>query len=190
MSPELRCQVNYWHAQSVRSHATGVRKRPSSPSFRLGCLREMRARPVDDAPGIHHACCSGYNPSAAEQQQSRNARDPEFGGDPRLVVRIELDEPDVRFEFSSSFFEHGRHRPAGAAPGRPNVHENGDIVLASMLVKICGPHRERAAFEQGAMTATAPRVARRPIRWQTIDCRAVRTDNVSKSCHGSCGTIS
>jgi hypothetical protein len=122
--------------------------------------------------------------AAAKQECSR----PEFGGDPRLVVRIELDEPDARSEFSGSFFEHERHRAAGAAPGRPNLHQNGDIVLASMLVEICRPHRERAAFEQGAMTAPAPCVARRLIRGQPINCRAVRTDNVSKSYHGNCGT--
>src|SRR5215469_1739803 len=128
-----------------------------------GCRGKLRAHPGNDPPRIHRSCGPRQDAPASEQEQGRNARDAQLRGDARFLIGVELDEPDIRFELACRLLEHRSHDPAGATPGRPDVEQDRNIVVPTMLLEGRGVDRRRMTIEQRLVTGTAPPLAHRPI---------------------------
>src|ERR1019366_9146156 len=86
-----------------------------SPRPRVGSCGpgQMAACPGHDASRIHGAGRARDDLSAAQQEQRRNAADAEFGCDCGLLVRVDLEQPNIRLELDGGLLEHRCHDPAG-----------------------------------------------------------------------------
>jgi hypothetical protein len=101
----------------------------------------------------------------------------------RFILCIELCQPHAWFEQASCLLECGRHHPAGAAPGSPEVHQKWQAVFPQVRVEVRGPQFEGTSLEQSLMAlATARSLAQSP-RWYSIDSTVMRACDVDGVAH-------
>src|SRR5215212_10145211 len=97
-------------------------------SNRMGGLLD----PAAERAEVHQAGVSRRNLPILEEEQRRDALNPELSGKPRLGLHIDLDQPRPWLQRLCGPFKHGRHRPAGPAPRGPEIHDDRDVGAGKM----------------------------------------------------------
>ena len=126
--------------------------------------RAMKAVTRDSGKGAHEAV---DRPSVLEGEHGGDRLDAHLARDLRMVVDIELDQPDRALRRAHGLFEDRRELPAGAAPGRPEIDQHRHFargvdhvaheVLGGGVLDEVGVGRRRAAgIQDGGIYAHAP----------------------------------
>src|SRR5678816_2379797 len=89
--------------------------------------------------------------AVAEQDERRDGAYRVAGGERLLLVDIDLHEARLAGELGGRLREHRRHRPAGTAPGRPEIDDHRQLRAREQIVElrrsdICRAHAVAASF--------------------------------------------
>jgi hypothetical protein len=140
--------------------------------------RHLRLRPAHDVRGTHGASLPRHFAAADEQRDGRDAANVEPRAHALCLVRIHLDELHARLEFRCGLLEGRRHHPARAAPGRPEVHQHGQLAARDVALELGGIEIGGMAGEEGLVAAAAIRRIREVRGLDPVGGVAVRTDDV------------
>ena len=122
-------------------------------------------------PGCHLAFRKG--------QKSRDPLDPISARRLRIFIDIHLREPGSRLNRFRGLSEDRRHRPARAAPGRPEIHDHRNVGIGDVPLQSGGINFSRRSLEQlRAASATLCRLGR-PIHRHGIDTVTVRANDAT-----------
>jgi hypothetical protein len=116
----------------------------------------MSAGPVHDIVCPHDTRLPGDLPPAAKQDQGWQTVNGVAGGKRRLGFGIHLGESHGRFQLGSRLLEGGGHLPAVAAPGSPEVHQNGDVGPLDVFGESCRGQFHGTGIEERPMAFAAP----------------------------------
>jgi len=68
-----------------------------------------------------------FNLAAFEEQKRRNISDSKAIRKFGVIVNVDLDDADSLRLLFCNLLEYGSNYSARTAPGRPEIHENGDV---------------------------------------------------------------
>jgi hypothetical protein len=78
--------------------------------------------------------------SAREHGEVWNALHFEPGGEFRMTLGIDFQHDGLAGEVSCDLRNVGRRSPAGSAPGRPKIDEDGNLAVSNDFVEFFGAH--------------------------------------------------
>lgn len=143
----------------------------------------MSGDPAHQVARIHGAGLAGDFPAVAKNDQGRNAADAETGGDVLRFLGIQLGEAIAGFELVGRLGEGRRHHAAGAAPGRPEIDDDGYVATSDLAVECVGPEFDGMPGEQGLPAFSANRVLGQTIGRNAVGGVAVRADDQERGGH-------
>ncbi len=74
----------------------------------------------------------------------------------RVPLCVDFEDNGLTGEIARDLGHVWRRRPAGAAPGRPKINEDGNFAVANDLVELVGAHRDgRGGRRQGCFAGAA-----------------------------------
>ena len=112
--------------------------------------------PTHDIGGAHRAGLAGDLASVAEQDQRGNAANAKAGGGLPFYLGIELGQAHLRLQLGSGLLEGGPHHLARPAPGRPEIHQNGNVVAPDVFLEVAGCQLHGVGVEKRLVTSAAP----------------------------------
>jgi len=95
--------------------------------------------------------------TTAERDHRRDAADAEAAGDVRLLLGVQLGDPDFRGEPLRCLFVRRRHHPARPAPWRPEIDDNRQIVRRDVAVEVLRAELDRVPRKQQLLACAAAR---------------------------------
>src|SRR5918997_1483246 len=126
---------------------------------RVGLGRQQRVEEALDVGGRLRAHELRHDPAVLERLDGRDALDAEGSGHARVGVRVDLGQRDLALAGGDRLLEHGGQHPAGAAPGGPEVDDDGqlarsrdDVALEGL---VCGVEDHVSESRLRAMDFTA-----------------------------------
>jgi hypothetical protein len=145
-------------------------------------------RPVGAAPSDKIALGSGAGeaidfPTAQREDDRRDAAHAELLGQRGLLIDVDLDEADARFEPTCGALEGGSHGVAKGAPRRPEIDQQRNVALVEMARETCAVERDGPALEQRLMARAATAAGRELCSRHAIDGVAVGTNDVQRLAH-------
>ena len=88
----------------------------------------------------------------------------------RYSVAVDLDQPHLGLELGCRLFEDRRHGPAGTAPGGPEINQQRDVAVPSMLVEASGAVQcSRPSFVKRPVAGPALGVLAQPVARHAVD---------------------
>ena len=102
-------------------------KLPVEPRFQflLILLAQQRLHPFQDRRFRRHSGDAVHQLAVLEEEQGRQAHDLILANQLLIFIGIQLDEAGLAFQVVGGGGELGRQHFAGAAPVRPDVHDDG-----------------------------------------------------------------
>ena len=147
-------------------------------------LRSNRVQPASQRSGVHRPGLAGDFLADAKNDERRNTANVVASRGCGLVLSIQFGEAQFRFELARGRFIVGRHGDAGAAPGRPEVHDERQIASREMPVEIgCGQF-DRLSFKQGKVAFGTARAIFQTIARQANHGVAMPTNYLDWFVHG------
>ena len=113
--------------------ATARRERAGARVLALS--HSVGRQPAPHRRGIHRTGVPCDLTAAPEYHQGRNAADAVARGHVLRLVRVQLGESRRRLDFGGDALEDRRHGPTRAAPGRPEVDDDGHAGLRHVTVE-------------------------------------------------------
>ena len=148
-------------AVSARARITSTRAMRSQPVLRaLSDCSESSSQRASE-PKSRRARAPRDLLAIAKQDQRGDAADAETPRELLMLVGVELADLQLRASLIGDAIEHRRHRAAGAAPRRPEVHEHRQAAACGVRLERLRIERHRAAGAPRA-TCSARRWGRRP----------------------------
>src|SRR6476659_7340315 len=98
-----------------------VARDPGSRRPRVWLQPSLEGARIHGAGGLRHRL------ALREDDHRRDAADAVAAGQRRLLVGVDLEEPEARLERLGGALEGRRHGPAGAAPGGPEIDYDRDL---------------------------------------------------------------
>src|SRR5690606_30111593 len=120
---------------------------------------KLASHPIDDLLRGHRAGRASQLIAVRKKDERGDAANTKPGGDFLMLVRVQLDEPQVGLQHPVGSFKRGRHHPARAAPRRPYVHQHRHGTAAGLLIKHDRIDFNGVAVKQRCLTRTAPGLA-------------------------------
>ena len=117
-------------------------------------------------------------PTALEQREGRDAAYAVPGGQFLRLFGVELGNPHCRFELPGRLFVGWRHRPAGPAPGRPEIDQDREIAASDLFFETGGVEFRRFSAKHRLAAFTAVRMHAEACGRNAVDGIAGRTDNM------------
>src|SRR4051812_17017604 len=183
--PHLRISVRGPGPSGTSTHLTrqlpGTHSAPCSKSSKSDEYLHRTGRlldPTAERMNIHHSGMPGRNLPVLEEEQRRDALDPEFGGELWFGIDVDPDQPSARLKRLRRALEHGRHRPAGSAPGRPEIRDDRNVGAGEMAPEALAGQLDRLALKQFRAAVAALGSLRRPVPGNAIDPVAIRAEDM------------
>jgi hypothetical protein len=115
-----------------------------------------------------------------KQNEGRDAADAVTGRDRLLFLGVELEESVIRFQLGRGAFVGWCHGTAWSAPWSPEINEHRNVIAREVALKAFATGGNRLSGEQLLVTAPAFGLPCGPIRWNSVDRAAMRTDDVTR----------
>src|SRR4030081_184116 len=145
---------------------------------------DMLAGPRQKLRQRHDPRLARNLPTVVHQHQRRYALDAEALQQFRHRIAFPLDQPHVRLELGCRPFEDRRHRPAGTAPGCPEINEQRNVAVVCMPVEASGAVQcSRSPFVKRQMAGPALTALAQSFARHTVDRVAMGTDDVQRAGH-------
>ena len=144
----------------------------------------IRLYPSNDIRRAHSARLARHFLAVLEQDERWNTLNTEPGGNILFNLSIEFRKPGRCFELCRRLLKCRRHHFAGPAPGRPEIHDDRNIIATDVFVEITPSELRWAAAEQGLATLATFRVVGDTCLWNTVDGAAIWTNDMLRICHG------
>ena len=154
------------------------RKKHSKPSARY-----VLPRPAHDVAGAHGTGLAGHLKAINEQRQGRNAANLVTGPQRLLRLGVHLGHAHARLQLGGSLHVARGHLAARAAPRRPKVHQQRDLVALQVLVKRGLGQVDRLASEQRLFALPAVGRAGKLVRTHAVGGLAMGADDVQGFAH-------
>ena len=130
----------------------------------------------------------GDLPAVMHQHQGRYVLDAVALQQFRCRIAVHLDQPHLGLELGCRLLEDRRHRPAGTAPGGPEINQQRDVAVPGMLVEASGVvERRRPPLVKRAMARPALGTVTQSLARQAVDGVAMRADDVQRTGHVNSG---
>jgi hypothetical protein len=100
-----------------------------------------------------------------------------------FCFRIYFAEAKSGFQLGCGLLENRGKSTAGSTPGRPEIHDDGDIVLLKLLLKIETVDFYRMSIEERFLTTTAIAVTLQLFGRQPVSGIAVRANDMQGLAH-------
>jgi len=123
--------------------------------------------------------------AAIHQQQGWDTCDAETRRQLWGFFRIDLEQSNPRLQLLRRALEHRRHRAAWTAPGRPDVDQNGDIIVGDVPPETFLVDLDRMACEDRLVASATTRAHCRALDGQAVETSAMPTDDVTCFAHMS-----
>ena len=114
----------------------------------------------------------------AYQHQGRNTADTELGAQHLFLFRVDLDQTYGGFQTLRGLLEGRRHHAAGAAPGRPEIDQQGDVAFFYMPCETPAIQGQGLAVKQIPMTLSTTRRFSETCSRHPIDADTMCNDSV------------
>jgi len=98
---------------------------------------------------------------------------------------MDLGQAQTRLQGGGGGLEMRGHAAAGAAPGRPEIHQHRQLALRHMALEAGAVERERLAGEQGLVAATAGRRRAEPFARHAVERGAAGAGHQQRVVGGS-----
>jgi hypothetical protein len=95
-----------------------------------------------------------------------------------MALRVDFGQSDVRFELGCSLGEGRGHLAARPAPGRPKIHQQGQVMARQVSLEAARIELDRLARQQGAVALPAVGAARQIFGSDPVGGVAVRADEM------------
>ena len=128
----------------------------------------------------HGSAVSGDLLATAEQGQSGNAADRITGAQSAFGFRINLGQPEFRFELCGRLRVGWCHHATRAAPWSPKIDQNGYTAALNVFVKSSGIQRHRLGHKQGFFAMAAIGRATELVLAHPVCGVAMRADDMKK----------
>ena len=120
----------------------------------------MPSQPGAKRLRIQRAGLMSDNMTPLEQHQGRNASDVVASGQLRLDFGVDLEKPDIRFEFGANALVDRGHNFARPAPLRPEVDQHRNVVALDVGFEALCRGRNRPAGKESLVALAAFCLAR------------------------------
>ncbi len=140
-------------------------------------------RPAHDVAGAHGTGLAGHLKAINKQRKRRNAADLIARTQRLLRLSVNLGHPHVGLQLGGSLHVARGHLPARAAPRRPKVHQQRDLVALQVLVKRGLSQVDRLASEQRLLALPAVGRAGKLVRTHPVGGVAMGADDVQGFAH-------
>jgi hypothetical protein len=141
----------------------------------------MGGHPLEELRQAQSAGLPRYLATISEGDQRRDAADSVALRNLGLGLGIELGESHLWSELSGCLLERRRHRPAGAAPRRPEVDDERQFARADVPVEIRAGEPEGMPFDKGPLAVAAGRGVVQPLAWHAVGRVAVAADDEERA---------
>ena len=123
--------------------------------------------------------------AVVHEHQRRDALDGKALQEFARRIGIDLYQSHLRFEFACRLREDRRHGPAGAAPSRPEIHQQRNVTKRCMPIETGSAVQcDWLPFEKGFVARSAFASVRQALARDTVDRVAVRADDIQHRSHG------
>ena len=161
-------------------HVTGNGDRPEPyPGGRFESRMGMGTDPLHDVLRAKGPGLTRHFASSAKQHHGRDTLNAEAGPKRLLRLCVHLGQANVWFKNPGSLLIGRRHRTAGPAPRRPEIHDQRKVAPVGVQVEVRQRQRNRVSGEQPLVTLAAFRAIREACCRNAIDGAACAHRNAS-----------
>ncbi len=139
--------------------------------------------PLHDIPLVHRPCLARNLSAAAHQHQGGDTADAEAGTQLLGLFGIDFDQSDCRFELDGRLLEGRGHHPAGSAPGRPEIDEQGNVVFLRVVLETPLIQCQGLAGKKGLMALATFGAVLQSLGRDPVDAVAMGTDDMQGFTH-------